>query len=564
MGDVLEYLVDGTSGLAPGGVEGSAIVSGVCSLGEVGKGYLLGKSSDLEALLGVGPLVDRLRDIFATGGQNPIIIAVPVTGLAGGYITPVAQTGTGPAATATGVPGGNADAVVKIDAGGALGTATYQLSEDGGATWGASTATPVNGQITIGSTGVTLTLGAGDQVTDDEYEFAVRASIGPVTHIGTGPEITLNGTVKAAADVQMLVVSGGSRNEGTYMLTVDGGDNWGPVRTIPVDGAIAVGTTGVTITVADTPAMVLGDQYSFELNPPVPSISTVITALEQPLSLYDVEFVYVVGPSDSADWAAMGVKADELWNAHRPTFFIGETRLPYDNEDLNDWTAAMMAERQGYAHRFVSICAAFGEVTDTTGKRVTRNWAGLEAGRIISIPVMRATGRVRDGGISQGSLPGDFTEAMQQQLETNGYATAKHYAGLRSAYWGDAKTLADVTSDFLYIEVLRTVFKAVRKARIAALKSMYDEAGDPLLEGNASGLAYLKANIENALNTLKAAVPQELADFIVTIPGGQDIVNNGVAVEMDLIGIPIIRQIKLFASYKYAGSVFDPRLKGEA
>jgi hypothetical protein len=149
---------------------------------------------------------------------------------------------------------------------------------------------------------------------------------------------------------------------------------------------------------------------------------------------------------------------------------------------------------------------------------------------------------------------------MQQTLESEGYATAKHYAGLNSAYWGDAKTLADITSDYQYVEVLRTVFKVVRKARIAALKSMYDEAGDPLAEGGASGLNYLKANICMALNTMKAAVPKELADYVVTIPEGQDIVNNGVAVEMQLIGIPIIRQIKLYASYIYAGSGFDPRL----
>jgi len=293
----------------------------------------------------------------------------------------------------------------------------------------------------------------------------------------------------------------------------------------------------------------------------VPSISAVLDAVEQPLDLFDVEFVYVVGPSDSTDWASVGAKADTMWNKHRPTFFLMETRLPYSTETMDDWTAVMLADRQGYAHRFVTVCAAWGEVADVTGKRITRNWAGLKAGRILSIPVMRATGRVRDGGISQGSLPESFTEAHQQQLEVNGFATAKHYAGLRSAYWGDAKTLADVTSDFQYIEVLRTVFKAVRKARIAALKSMYDEAGDPLMEGGASGLIFLKTQLENALNTMVASVPQELAAAIITIPPGQDIVNNGVAVEMELIGIPIIRSIKLFASYIYAGSSFDPRLQ---
>ncbi|HBV42650.1 MAG TPA: DUF2586 domain-containing protein, partial [Desulfovibrio sp.] len=86
MGDVLEYLVDGTSGLAPGGVDGSAIICGVCSKGEVGKGYLIGKSSDLASMLGVGTLVDRVKDALLTAGQEATLIAVPCQGNAGGYI----------------------------------------------------------------------------------------------------------------------------------------------------------------------------------------------------------------------------------------------------------------------------------------------------------------------------------------------------------------------------------------------------------------------------------------------------------------------------------------------
>ncbi len=469
MGDVLEYLVDGTSGLAPGGVEGLCIVAGVCSAGTAGKGYLLGKSSDLGSLLGVGPLVDRLRDVFLEGGQNPIVIAVPVSG-------------------------------------------------------------------------------------------SVAGTIGDVTHAGTGPDITTSGTVLAAAQVVMEIYDAGTRNVGTYKLSVDGGDSYGAEKTIPTDGMIAVGSTGVSITVPDTPAMVAGDTYSFDVSEPQAAITDVVTAIEQPLSLYDVEFVYVVGATDATDWTAMGVQADTLWNAHRPTFFIAETRLPSDGESLDTWVADVISEADSVAHRFVVPCAAFGEVSDITGLRMKRNWGGLLAGRVVKTPVMRAIGRVRDGGISAGSLPDDFTESMQTLLESAGFVTARHYAGLDNTYWGDARTLADVTSDYQYLEVVRTVFKAVRKARIAALKSMYDEAGDTVAEGGAAGLNYLRANIENALNTLVKAIPQELAAHVVTIPADQDIVNNGVAVEMQLIGIPIIRSIKLYASYIYAGSAFDPRL----
>ncbi len=560
MKDVFEYLVDGTSGLAPGGVEGAAIVTGVCSLGEVGKGYLLGKSSNLEALLGVGPLVDRLRDVFATAGQGAVVIAVPIAGLPGGYVTPVELVGAGPAAAAVGVPIANASVKVVIVAGGAFGVATAKVSLDGGVTYEAPAAVPLNGQIAIGATGVNLVIEAGDLVADDSYSFLVRAPIGPITKVGAGPDITAEGVAKATAEVILLITGAGARNVGTYQLSLDGGDSWTGIKTIPVDGLIQVGSTGVTINWPVGEA-IAGNSYEFEILAPVPSISAVLAALEAPLSLYDVEFIHVVGPSDSSDWAALGVQADELWNSHRPTFFLAETRLPYGNETIDDWTAALVKERQGFAHRFVSVCSAYGEISESTGRRITRNAAGLAAGRLLAIPVMRALGRVRDGNIGQLSMPASYTESHQATLETAGYLTARRYAGLSGTYWGDERTMADVTSDYQYLTVLRVVFKAVRKARIAALKSMYDEAGDLALGDSAAGIAYLKLNIQNALNTMVQAVPQELAAHDVQIPAGQDIPNNGVGVEMQLIGIPIIRTIKLFASYVYAGSAFDPRLQ---
>lgn len=561
MGDVLEYLVDGTSGLAPGGNEGTAIIAGVCSKGEIGKGYLLGKSSDLNALLGVGPLVDRLRDVFATGGQRPVVIAVPVEGLPGAYIGTVQHHGTGPAATASGVAAQNADIFVEIVDSGALGTGTYRLSINGGMSFESSIALPANGQIQCGDTGVTLCLAdTADCVAGDSYQCAARTSIGPVSKLGSGPDIQISGTVKAAANVVLQIMAPGGLNVGTYRFSIDGGDSWSSIRTLPADGLLPLSSLGITVTFS-AQEVHIGDQYSFALTPPVPSISAVMMALSKPLSLYDVEFVHVVGPSDAADWASMGARADELWNKHRPTFFIAESRLPQDGEDLDDWVAQLKQERESYAHRFVTVCAAFGEVSDSQGQRQTRNWGGLLSGRLLSIPVMRAPGRVRDGGISQGTLPVNMTEAHQHVLEEAGYITAKHYAGLHAAYWGDERTLADRSSDFQYITVLRTVFKAVRKMRIAALKSMYDEAGGPLHEGGAAGLTFLQAQLENALNTMIAAMPQELAGYVVEIPDGQDIVNNGVAAETTLLGIPIIRQIKLFSRYAYAGGNFDPRLE---
>ena len=570
MGEVLEYLIDGTSGLAPGGVDGRAIVAGVCSLGRVGKGYLIGKRTKLEEVLGTGPLVERVRDMLATGGQEPVLIAVPVQGQPGGYIGTVVATENAIVPAVSGVPAANADVVVRVATPGAIGTATLEVSLDGGKTYGE--AEPSAAQVTIGkqdkATGATLTFSESATLESGaSWRFTVRCAVGPVSCVGdsASPMVEAapaSGGVTAGAELILQIVKAGGLNAGTYQLSVDGGDSYEKVRTLPVDGTITLSGYGVTLTFPEG-SYAVGTTYACRVLPPTPSIVDVMSALESPLALNDVEFVHVAGATDSVDWAAAQAKAEELWNIHRPTYFKMETRLPQDGEDLNDFAAYLLAEKQGIAARFVTVCCQYGEITDSSGLRMLRNMAGLQSGRVMSIPVQRATGRVKDGPVSQATLPEGW-EAVQSTLEDAGYLTAKTYAGLSGVYWGDSRTLADATSDYLYEEVLRTVFKAVRLLRIAALKSLYDEASDPLRSETDGGLAYLKANLENALDVMVKANPKELAGYVVDIPSGQDIANNGVSVDCTLIGLPIIRQIKLFARYVYAGSPFDPRMTNAA
>lgn len=577
MGNVLEYLIDGTSGLAPGGVDGKAIVAGVCSKGRVGKGYLVGKHSDLAAMLGTGPLVDRLQDVLATGGAEPVVVAVPVQGQPGGYITPPVLTGGTQAASISGIAAKNADIIVRViksgplaDGEGEEAAASVEISLDNGKTF--STAQAAAEQIPIGTgeaaTGATLCF-PRDAVLEAEavYSFRVRCAVGPVARIGDTASpllqiVPCSGGVRSGAELVIQIVKGGACNVGTYQLSTDGGDTFGKARTIPVDGVAPLADFGASVSFP-AGTYTAGTTYTCRILPPTPSIVDIMAALESPLSLYDVEFVHVAGATDSVDWSAAQAKAEALWDLHRPTYFKMETRLPYDEEDLSDFTAYLMAERQDFAGRFVTVCCQFGEVMDTNGERRLRNMAGLQAGRVMSVPVQRATGRVKDGPIAQATLPEGW-EAVQPVLEEAGYLTAKKYAGLSGVYWGDSRTAAEDTSDYRYEEVLRVTFKAVRLLRIAALKSLYDEAGDPLRPEENGGLAYLKAQLENALDTMVKALPRELAGYVVDIPKGQDIANNGVAVVATLIGIPIIRNIKLFAKYVYSGGAFDPRLQDYA
>ena len=516
-------------------------------------------------MLGTGPLVDRVRDMLTTGGQAPYVVAVPVQGQPGGYISGLVENGGKAGATLSGYPALNADVVVRVATAGTIGTATLEISTDGGKTFAEPVPSATQNPISSGEAPTGATLVFPDDATLDEgatCTFTVRCPVGPVVRVGDEtsplPEVSeLDSGVLDGAELVLRIVKSGGRNEGTFQLSVDGGDTFAAIRTIPVGGLHELADYGVKLTFPEG-EFVAGTTYTCRLLPPAPSIVDVLDALESPLALYDVEFVHIVGPSDSVDWMAAQAKADELWNQQRPTYFKLEARLPFDGEDLNAYVAALLAERQGVAGRFVTVCCQYGEIVDTAGASRLRNAGGLQSGRVMAIPVQRATGRVKDGPISQLTIP-DGWEAVQPTLESNGFQTAKKYAGLEGAYWGDSRTLAEDTSDFRYEEVLRTVFKAVRLTRIAALKSMYDEAGDPLRPDSESGLAYLKANLENALDAMTTA--GELASYVVEIPSGQDIVNNGVAVEITLVGIPIIREIKLYNRYTYAGSNFDPRIE---
>lgn len=562
MGDVRFELIEGGSGFAPGGVDGKALVAGVCSLGQVGKGYLISKYTDVYSLLGTGPLSDRVRDIIATAGHSPYLVAVPVRGQPGDYVSQPATTNSTVKAKSVGVAQMNADIQVKITSPGALGAAKLVFSIDDGESFGEEITAA--GNIPLGDTGATLVFPEDAQLEEDAlFKIIVRTSVGPVHRLGhtTSPMLEIGelaGGVLASAEIVVQIEKAGGLNEGTYRLSIDGGDNFGKLRTIPADGLAALPDYGVKITF---PAgqYAGGTAYTCDLLSPAPTIVDVMSALQSPLELYDVEFVHIVGPSDAVDWTAAAVKADELWNKQRPTYFKMESRLPFDGEDLHEFTAYLLAERQNIAARFVQVCCQFGEITDVSGERKLRNWGGLQSGRVMSIPVQRATGRVKDGPIRQGSLP-DGWEAVQPTLEDAGYLTARIRPGL-GIYWADSRTMAEETSKYRYEEVLRVVFKAVRKMRIAAELSLYDEAGDPLMPTE-GGLAYLKAELENALSTMTTAIPRELIAFVIDIPMPQDIANNGVAVNPTLIGVPIIREITLYTNYVVAGSNFDPRIIG--
>jgi len=141
-------------------------------------------------------------------------------------------------------------------------------------------------------------------------------------------------------------------------------------------------------------------------------------------------------------------------------------------------------------------------------------------------------------------LPLNWTNANSRALDESRFITLRTYAGLQNLFWSNGRTMASDKSDYRFMEIVRTVFKAIRLARRASLP--YIQA-----EGDESGLQNLLAEVRNSIDEMVSTTPKELDNYEVEMPSGQDVVNNGVRLDISLFGIPIIRKILLNFMFRY-------------
>ena len=164
---------------------------------------------------------------------------------------------------------------VRIVNGGALGAATYQVSEDGGTTWQPDPAGtgPVDGTITLGD-GLTLTfvddgsnpLTAGDIFTVNAYESG-KATAPWLGDPQAATNNTFGGTIVLDAAsgiyagetnktfVVKFVNGGGAVGDADYQVSADGGKTWSGTYAAPWGNTITVDSTpGHEIVLEFTPS----------------------------------------------------------------------------------------------------------------------------------------------------------------------------------------------------------------------------------------------------------------------------------------------------------------------
>lgn len=130
----------------------------------------------IKELLGESPLADACIDSVDGGAQT--VYCLPVAASAGGEVSEVSHTGEGKGTvTVSGTSNNSYDIVIRIVEGGATNRGTFEVSMDGGASFGEEETIPLSGEYELADTGLKLTFadGGGSFETGDTYGFHVSA-----------------------------------------------------------------------------------------------------------------------------------------------------------------------------------------------------------------------------------------------------------------------------------------------------------------------------------------------------------------------------------------------------
>jgi hypothetical protein len=519
--DVNVEVKDGALGLVssfPAGVFGMV---GPAAAGTVNAPVIVTDPDAVDGVFGSSALATALKDALASGART--IVAARTAAPVAGSISEVTKTSTtsirslGLAGSGTGtvVLSGTPTAIdlldIEIVDPGAVGVATFRWRVGTGA-WSEAILTAAT--VALAGTGCTAAFADGAEPTSfvaaDLWRFELYGA-------GTG-SVTASGTPTGDHDVDVLITFPGGLNEAKFRYQLDDGalSSEQTVQAsfvLPGTGATLAFVAGVSGT-----SFGIGDRYSLSTTGPVTTVQAYAAAIEAlNATPYGLEWIHVVGPTDSAAWTAFDALLETAADHFKFRFVVCEARGLNEGETVDEWVAALVLEIADFSGK--RVCVVAGDLV-IDGEE--RNGAGRFSGRLAGLSkISVSAGRVIDGplaGVTNLAPLDDDENPMVNEghallLDAAHYTTFRKFESLSGVYVTNARMAVDDTSDFRWVEYRRVMDKACREVRLAGLKSEHREADQ-------AGLEALKTDCEKPLRTMVAA--GEISAGSVLIPDGQD------------------------------------------
>lgn len=377
---------------------------------------------------------------------------------------------------------------------------------------------------------------AGGPVYAMPISGSVAGVAGSVTHTGTGTAtLAVSGTPNDSYSVQVNIISGAallSTGTATCQISLDGGNTFGPVTTIPSSGIITLSdprgnATGLTLTwtyVSGT-AFVAGDQFVFTNTAPGYTLSDATTTFDALLALnQDWAWVHFVGLAASVSAAASlaaGVESLLGTAATQYRYGFAVIEVPQDTD------ANIVSGFSSFSGVRTGVCAGFETlVSPISGRLMSRSVAFGLTSRLQKVSPSTDAGRVADGPL-EGCRALSRNEFATPNLDQHGFTTARTIIGLQGFFITNPRLMTNPGSDYTYIQNRRVMDIASKTARTAALNylnsSVRANANGTIADRDAS---VIEAQITNALQQA-LTVPGDASAVSVKVDRTNNIVSTG-------------------------------------
>ncbi|MDO4720474.1 MAG: DUF2586 domain-containing protein [Peptostreptococcaceae bacterium] len=327
-------------------------------------------------------------------------------------------------------------------------------------------------------------------------------------------------------EVTLEFLDSGGFNEATYSFSLDG-DNFTAKRSVPLDGVIDLGI-GVTVRLSEhsekAQSFLAGDKIEFSCIAPKMSNQDVLTAVRMLKSTkLNFEYAHIVGESKKPLWAAMAVEAQEFFDKwKKPIFFVFEAADKTEQQTLDEYTQALLTEKSNVVSWNIQVTANRVEFTAKDGKIRNTPLSNIVCGLYSRAKVNTSIGKVEEfplNGVLK-LLPEGIDDYIEI-LDEAGYTTARQYLGLEGFYISNARSFANPVSDYIWMEHVRTVYKAIRMVRRQALYKMHMEIDPSEME---TEVIALEKFLEIPLDRM--VVDKEISRAKVTIDPNQNILGT--------------------------------------
>lgn len=473
--------LDGALGVLPPSAGRLYALVGVSDSGPINTPATFARVKDVVATFTAGPLVEAAAHYIERYGR-PVVLVRSGASVLGSYLDAVeaadgevlgfddSNVAGDSVITVQTVPPAEPDGAYSVQVlfviGGTVGAPgiVYQVSLNGGATFGLAQALGTDDEIDLGI-GVVLelttdTIEAGDFVTFTTTA-PVQASAGELVTAIAGDSVpTIDNTTHPNDDYEVFVrfVSGGTRGVAgiTYQWSLDNGRTLSPLTALGTATSIVIpGSGGVKIDLS-AGTLVAGDTLKFPTVAPRWNGTELGSALDALIaSAVQWEIVHVVGTVDADAFDVVELKITGAMALGKEHAWAGNTRMPVGAESEANYLASLSGALGSKATRHGDFCAGACKLTSSvSGRKYRRPIAFAVVAREASVSEEINTADINLGPLVGVSIrdsngnPDEHDESLNPGLDDARFTVLRTVEGIAGVYVNRPRLYSPEGSDF--------------------------------------------------------------------------------------------------------------------